>query len=187
MGPRPAALWERSSAAAVAGKGGGTARTFPHLCSIALRPPRLQAACRGGGRAVRRQGWAEAGLCGGRARWARRMRGVSARRAGPGGKAVRGWRGGAGPIPTRRGTFELPPAPERRALADTASFRPGLRRSINGGRGGRSCYHTAPKLHVGTQLLFKEAPISHAGLTERTRTQNLSFIKAVSTPTEISK
>lgn len=96
-----------------------------------------------GGRAGRRQGWAEEGLAA-RGWPGPEDAGVSARRAGPGGKAVRGWQGGVGPIPTRRGTFELPPAPERRALADTASFRPGLRRSMNGGRGGRSCYHTAP-------------------------------------------
>lgn len=47
------------------------------------------------------------------------------------------------------------------------------------GLGGHSCYRSAPKLHPGTRFLLKEAPISHAGATERTRTKNLNFINAL--------
>lgn len=179
MGPQPflprrAAVGAEPRRAA-AGQCRGTARTFP---IPAPSPSRLPGGEAGAGGPLRH----------GRA-GARRPRGARPGhgRGAAGGHRLGGgvWgRGGAGPITAQRGTFKLPRAPERRALAAPRGRRHRLLspRAAPGdeqGRGGGSSYRSAPEPHAGTHFHLKEPAISHGGVPQRARYQNLNFIRAV--------
>lgn len=168
----PAApLRHRSSAAAAAGRGRGTVRTFPVLAPIPCPPFPAPPAGRERGR----------------------ERGPMRLRASPSGRAGARPRGGQGPGGRSGGKAARAQSRPNAALLNCPGHRskgrsplrrhrlPSLRAALvsEQGRGGHSCYRSAPKLHPGTRSLLKGALISHAGATERPRTQNLNFINAL--------